>query len=214
MRKFPGYPVKLCFVLIVLACTGKSYAQIYQLDRSTLEELSEDRKEENAEFYQFISNSTNYISLALPVSLFVTGVIKKDKSLKRNALIAGESILVSSVFTYALKNTVKRQRPFSADSLIVRAGHGGGYSFPSGHTAEAFSLATSLSLSYPKWYVVVPAYLWAGTVAYSRMYLGVHYPTDIVAGALVGGGSAFLTYKLNEWLMAKYSTKKISTISY
>jgi len=73
-------------------------------------------------------------------------------------------------------------------------------SFPSGHTSEAFSTATALSLKYPEWYIIAPAYLWAGSVGYSRMNLGVHYPTDVLAGALLGTGTAFLTLKVNEWL--------------
>jgi membrane-associated phospholipid phosphatase len=58
-------------------------------------------------------------------------------------------------------------------------------------------LATSLSLQYPKWYVIAPAYLYAGTVAYSRMDLGVHYPSDVLSGAIIGSGSAYITYKIN-----------------
>jgi membrane-associated phospholipid phosphatase len=67
-------------------------------------------------------------------------------------------------------------------------------SFPSGHTSMAFSLATSVSLAYPKWYVIFPSYLWAGAVGYSRMDLGVHYPSDVLFGAALGAGSAYLCH--------------------
>jgi membrane-associated phospholipid phosphatase len=50
----------------------------------------------------------------------------------------------------------------------------------------AFALATSLSLSYPKCYIIVPSFAWASSVGYSRMDLGVHYPSDVLAGAIVG----------------------------
>lgn len=79
----------------------------------------------------------------------------------------------------------------------------GGYSFPSGHTTDAFSLATSLTLNFKQWYVIVPAYLWAGSVGYSRLYLGAHYPSDVFGGAIVGSTSAFITYKLSKWLNKK-----------
>jgi len=69
----------------------------------------------------------------------------------------------------------------------------------------AFATATSLSLEYPKWYVIVPAYTWAGTVGYSRMHLGVHYPSDVLIGALVGAGSAFITHKVNQKLLKRKS---------
>ena len=79
----------------------------------------------------------------------------------------------------------------------------GSWSFPSGHTSSAFALATSLSIVYPKWYVIVPSYLWASSVGYSRMHLGVHYPSDVLAGALVGTGSAFLSHALNKCIHKK-----------
>jgi membrane-associated phospholipid phosphatase len=59
-------------------------------------------------------------------------------------------------------------------------------------------LAGSLSLAYSKWYVILPSYLYASTVAYSRMDLGVHYPSDVVTGALIGTGTAYLTYNINK----------------
>lgn len=195
---------KLLLLAILLFTSFSINAQRFALDRSTIEELTEDRKEENTEFYQFISNSANYVSLGIPVSLLMAGFITHDKNLKENALAAGESILVSTAFTYAIKNIVKRPRPYTTDSLIIKVGPGGGYSFPSGHSSEAFAFATSISISYPRWYVIAPSFLWASTVAYSRMYLGVHYPTDILAGAIVGSAGAFLSHKLNQWIKQKH----------
>lgn len=192
----------------------KPSAQLYKLDRSTEQELSEDRKPWETKACRFFSNSTNDISLAVPFSLFVAGVIMDKKDLKQNALTITESLALSTGVTFALKYTVKRPRPYTQDSLILKAGMGGGYSFPSGHTSQAFSIATSLALAYPKLYVVIPAYLWAGWVAYSRMYLGVHYPTDIVAGAIVGGGSAFLMYKINTWIKKKNERKPATALIY
>ena len=86
---------------------------------------------------------------------------------------------------------------------IFKKAKAGSPSFPSGHTSSAFATATSLSLAYPEWYVIVPSFAYAGTVAYSRMHLGVHYPSDVAAGALIGAGCAYLTFKVNKALLNK-----------
>jgi membrane-associated phospholipid phosphatase len=58
----------------------------------------------------------------------------------------------------------------------------------------AFATATSLSLVCPKWYVILPSFTYASLMGYSRMYLGVHYPSDVLIGALIGSGSAYLSH--------------------
>ena len=57
-----------------------------------------------------------------------------------------------------------------------------------------------MTFAFPKWYVAVPAFSWAGAVGYSRMHLGVHYPSDFLVGAAVGAGSAWLGHWLNKRL--------------
>lgn len=205
------------FLIVLAICSVKpvtSSAQLYKLDRSTEQELTEDRKPWETKTCRFFSNSTNDISLAVPLSLFVAGSIMDNKDMKKNALVVTESLALSTAVTFALKYSIKRPRPYSQDSLVIKAGAGGGYSFPSGHTSQAFATATSLALAYPKWYVVAPAYLWAGWVAYSRMYLGVHYPTDILGGIIVGTGSALLSYKINRWITKKNERKAVTAYIY
>jgi membrane-associated phospholipid phosphatase len=89
---------------------------------------------------------------------------------------------------------------------------GGSYSFPSGHTSDAFALATSVTVAYPKWYIIAPAFTWATAVGYSRMHLGVHYPKDVIAGAIVGAGSAYLSCKINKWLFPAKKTNLLKSI--
>ena len=84
-----------------------------------------------------------------------------------------------------------------------------GKSFPSGHTSIAFSAAASLSIQLKKWYATLAAYLCATSVGYSKIYLGEHYPSDVLAGAAVGLGSAYLAHWLNDKL---FSGRRIAAI--
>lgn len=176
--------------------------------------MQEHRSAGGVNFHQFVSNTTTLTSIAVPATVLVIGILHDDKATLKKALYITESIAVSTLISYTIKNTVNRTRPFNANPIIVPADGSKSFSpsFPSGHTSMAFSTATSLSIAYPKWYVIIPSYAWATTVAYSRMYLGVHYPTDVAAGALVGAGSAWLTYKANQWLQGKGKPKKVRTV--
>lgn len=153
--------------------------------------------------FRFITNSVSPLSIVTPIIIFSAGLVKKDSILKSKGIYIGETILVGTLFSTALKYSVNRDRPFVTYPIIEKATSGGSPSFPSAHTSEAFATATSLSIAFPKCYVIAPAFLWACAVGYSRMDLGVHYPSDVLAGAIVGSGSAFLTYKLNKWINKK-----------
>ena len=203
------YRSRLVLVCISILCASPLSAQLYKLDRSTEEEFTEHRKHEPTEFWQIISNSTNYASFGVPVSLYVGGLLSDDAQMKRNALHIGETIIVSSALTFAAKYAVHRSRPAVTNTDITAASNGGSPSMPSGHTSEAFATATALSMAYPKWYVMVPAYAWAGSVGYSRMYLGVHYPTDVMAGAVLGIGSAYITRRANIWIQHNYHKRAL-----
>lgn len=153
---------------------------------------------------QFISNSTTIAGISVPIILGTAAFIEKDEYLLQSALCVGVSLGISAVTTYGIKRIAGRPRPattYPDDIVSFEDIHS--YSFPSGHTSFAFATATSLSLQYPKWYVIVPSALWASSVGYSRMNLGVHYPTDVLAGALLGAGSAWISYKINGWLYQK-----------
>lgn len=154
-------------------------------------------------FFRFISNSDTYISVGIPAVIFSTGIIKHDEATTRNGIVCFASLAVSSGITLALKYAVDRQRPFIKYPDITKKSVAGSPSFPSGHTTSAFSVATSLSLAYPKWYVIAPSFAWAGTVGFSRMDLGVHYPSDVLAGAIIGSGTAWLTWYINKKLSRK-----------
>ena len=158
-------------------------------------------------FFRFISRSEVYLVTGIPAAIATAGLIKDDREMLRDACVTIAASAANFGITTAMKYVIARDRPFETYPDITRKIDVVSPSFPSGHTSAAFATATSISLEYPRWYVIVPSYAWAGTVAYSRMHLGVHYPSDIVAGALTGAGSAFLTYKINQKLNARKRIK-------
>ena len=113
-----------------------------------------------------------------------------------------------------LKNTVQRLRPSHEPSLsgliyLSKAGPGGLYGFASSHAANVFGLATFLCfvLDSKFRYLKYGLFLWAFLVAYSRIYNGVHYPGDVLAGSLIGITFGYLMAKAyfstNEYLKKK-----------
>ncbi len=158
-------------------------------------------------YSSFISNTTTAAAFSTPVVMGIVALIEKDDNLLRNAIYVGAAIGVDGVMTYSLKKIVNRDRPYVTYPDVHPATFETSNSFPSGHTSLAFTTATAMSLKYPKWYVIAPSYLWACSVGYSRLNLGVHYPSDVIAGALLGAGSAYVTYKINDWFWKKRKSK-------
>ena len=162
-------------------------------------------------YSSFISNTTQYVAIGVPLVMGTIALIEKKNDLLKNTLYVGVSIGVSAGMSYVLKYSVNRTRPYiTYPSLNVDpAFYESSSSFPSSHTSVAFATATALSLKYPKWYVIAPTYFWACSVGYSRLNLGVHYPSDVLAGVLVGAGSAYVTNLVNNWYWKKNNNKKL-----
>jgi undecaprenyl-diphosphatase len=100
-----------------------------------------------------------------------------------------------------IKPLVERLRPSHDSSLeglvhFVNEYKGGMFGFVSSHAANTFGLAMFLSLLFRNRYFSVFIFFWAALVSYSRIYLGVHYPGDIVGGAIIGIASAWFVFLL------------------
>jgi undecaprenyl-diphosphatase len=94
---------------------------------------------------------------------------------------AGLALIVTSVLVVVVKRAVRRKRPALDIQASVPPDR---FSFPSGHTAAAFAVAVAMTGTMPL--LVPPLLVLAIIVGYGRMYLGVHYPLDVGAGAAVG----------------------------
>lgn len=196
------------FLLYLVLCFFSSNSISQNLDVRILEAIHVDRNQKLDGFFDNLTHTYAIGSVGLPVTLYVVGMVKDDVKLKKNAVIIGESVAASVFITIALKKIIKRDRPFVTYSQFDKLTSADGYSMPSGHTSITFATATAVSMAYPKWYVIVPSYIWATSVSYSRMHLGVHYPSDLVVGAVLGSGTAYLTHKINRWLDRKSKNEK------
>ncbi len=114
------------------------------------------------------------VVLAVAVGLF-------SKTLAPFANCAGLAMLATSVVVVVVKRLVRRKRPALEMQVGVPPDK---FSFPSGHTAAAFAVAVAMTSVMP--ILVPPLLVLAFTVAYGRLYLGVHYPLDVGVGAAIG----------------------------
>lgn len=197
--------MKKILLFLLLLQTVTIYSQ--NLDIRILRHINVNRNERLDGAFTTITNSVAPISIAAPILVFGTGLIEKDKTIQQKGLMMGASFLTATIISTGMKHAINRTRPFVTYPDIQKVASGGSPSFPSGHTSDAFATATSLSLAFPKWYVIAPSYVYASAVGYSRMHLGVHYPSDVLAGAIIGVGSAYLCYKAQKWINHKKRNK-------
>jgi membrane-associated phospholipid phosphatase len=182
--------VVLLLIISAVCTTTFAQSRLQQFDDRIMIDLQNQRTPQQTGIMMFFSTHERYGNIGIPAGLLLAGTISNDKGMRENAAFVASSTALSYGLTVLLKHIVKRPRPFIQNLNIVPVYRAGSTSFPSGHTSTTISTATALSMAYPKWYVIAPAFLWAGATGYSRMYLGVHYPTDVAAGALLGAGSA------------------------
>lgn len=122
---------------------------------------------------------------------------------RKTGLAMGITLLMGLlVGNLLLKNLVARVRPYDLTEVTLLVSRLSDYSFPSGHTLASVGAATALML-YQRWWGI-PALVLAAVIAFSRLYLFVHFPTDVVAGALLGVALAFFA----RWLLEKWYQKK------
>ena len=122
---------------------------------------------------------------------------------RKTGVIMMAALLVDVLLCNVLIKNLARTRPFDVNTAVqLLVAKPRDYSFPSGHTAASFASVTALYLAGEKkmWKA---ALVLAVLIALSRLYLYVHYPTDIIGGVIFGSLSGYLGYKIVEWIQKK-----------
>lgn len=164
-----------------------------------------------------ISSKYTWIPLYLAILIVVIKNWKKESIWIIIALVS--SIVISDqVSSSIIKEQVQRLRPshaeqFSAVIHLVNGYTGGQYGFVSSHAANSFTLAVLTVFLFKRMEYAISIVLWAILVSYSRIYLGVHYPLDVLGGIIVGSMSALICYfaiiKLRPSLLKAHNTYSI-----
>ena len=128
-----------------------------------------------------VETSGDILATALPAAALISTLVWKDD--QPATLQFAETIVTSFGVTHVLKRVVNKPRP-----------NGGDHAWPSGHTSSAFSGAAFLQIRHG-WRVGIPAYLLAGYVGWTRVYVDAHDYWDFLGGAIIGVGSAYLFTK-------------------
>lgn len=114
-----------------------------------------------------------------------------------------------------LRPLFERMRPANPNNPLSELVHtvndyrGGRYGFPSSHAANTFALAAITSLIFRRWKFAIIVYLWALIICYSRIYLGVHYPGDILGGLVIGTLFGCLCYVFAENVLILLFSRRV-----
>ncbi len=200
--------IVLCGIL--LGNFSMSGQRFHEWELSFVDRMNSPKWSQN-NWIQPYSNSVIYGSVLSSAWVMATPIFEnKDKKWNKlgyemGGLVAGMAL--NYAVTFSAKKLVQRPRPFTDDPARIDPSYRPkDFSFPSGHASSAFNWATSMVLyahfHYGKspWWVTVPAYTYATSIAVSRLVMGVHYPSDIVMGAIVGTASSLISWKLTQGL--------------
>ena len=147
---------------------------------------------------QTLSDTTSAIAYGVPVLLFVIGLILQRRYLLYKAICLLLTVLTADYTTLLLKHLFRRQRPYELSSAITQYSDGGNFSFPSGHTTMAAAMAAGVYFLFPEWRYRPLVLAWSILVGFSRVYLGVHYPSDVLGAMMIAIIVALFVFSLSK----------------
>lgn len=163
-----------------------------------------------------VSTKTIWIPFYIVLVFFM--IWKRKKYWWVTILSVALMITLSDQGADKIKDHVKRFRPTHTVSIekqvhVLKAPNGneyrgGDYGFVSSHASNSFAIAVFISLFFARRWLTVFMFLWAVVICYSRIYLGVHYPLDILGGAILGTAAGMFVFYLERFVYLKVSHKK------
>ena len=179
----------------------------------------------DTEFFLFLNNLGNsswdgfwlFVTAkwsSIPIYAFLLYLVYRNYGLKGTLVIVvcvALMITATDQISNLFKNGIRRPRPCQVEELKEHmrfiAGGCGRFGYFSAHAASSMAAAVFLGLSLQKWYKYLPYLLlfWAVVTAYSRIYLGVHYPLDVVSGMAFGGLTGWLFYLLQRRAQKRFN---------
>jgi membrane-associated phospholipid phosphatase len=161
-----------------------------------------------------ISNGTLYGLGATAGGIFITGLVRHDDHAIDTGIRSAEASVDSVILYAALKAILARQRPYTGEGEgKFFSGNWTAGSFPSGHATLAWTLATVMAREYPNWPMRVLMYSAALAVSTTRVTGGVHFPSDVFSGAVIGFGvGTYVAHKDRQKLIVPHSQNRIQRV--
>lgn len=201
-------------LFIYVKVTLPFFMLLDKADKLLVELLNFDGGEALDSFFYFVSSKTAWI----PVGVLFVCWLLSNRRYRRQTLLVVMAIALTvticdQVSSSLIKPAVERLRPSHCAAIInelhfVNNYHGGRFGFCSSHAANATGVFIFISLLLRKKAVICPLLLWTVLVCYSRIYLGVHYPGDIICGCFVGIVCGTLVYRLYMFTETKLYTRQ------
>lgn len=175
----------LVFVLVVMIWPSV-YVSLHTYDLNALKALNLHRAKSLDPFFLLLTNTSSMVSLAITASTLSIAWIRKSIRLKLTGLQLLVTFLSSFIVIKTMKVLIGRERPYISYHFLTKIAQAESLSFPSGHTFEAFAYATGVALAFKNRWATGLIFTWAALVGFSRLVLGMHYPSDVLGGIIFG----------------------------
>jgi len=190
----------LTIVTGLILYTSSPAQGLLDLDKRLFERLESDNRYPVLDYtIESISLITPFLEGGITLERGLTGWLKGDDRTRDAGLVSGVAIAGTELLCFTLKYTVKRERPPRGYKPRIWKKERITPSFPSGHTASSFAFATVMGEKYPEYRISLLIY--ALLSGYSQVYVGNHYPLDVLAGGLIGYGVGRLCLHLEEEIL-------------